>query len=255
MNIQNSFFSLLCSLWLSCLSISCNSSLTLSLFQWSTSRRCRPSLKARGPLGLLSHGTLPLQLPRGGLNSPPLKWKSLAASHWRCARCHANSAPQTQKTGTAYQRKNDLSLKITMILRESYTWTSPWRISIIYYESSSPPLPHVMFFSNRPPFPSAFISRLVSFSPHLLCQVFWGDFAQQKELCVPASKRPSHGPVLVQCHPGLYCQPATASKRGDEEYAAWHGCETSGLDYRAGMQKYKRKSSTLPHLLYVFDVW
>ena len=74
--------------------------LILTLLQWSTSRRCRPSLKARVLLGLATPGTPPPQHLRGALISSLLRWRSPAASRWRCVRCRENSAPQTQKTGT-----------------------------------------------------------------------------------------------------------------------------------------------------------
>lgn len=70
-----------------------------TLLQWSTSRRCLPSLKALGPLEQVSRGILPLPHLKGALSSPLLRWRSPGASRWRCARCHENSALQTQKTG------------------------------------------------------------------------------------------------------------------------------------------------------------
>lgn len=68
--------------------------------QWNTSRRCQPSLKVRVPLGVLFRGTLPPPRLRGLLSLYPQRWKSPAASLWRCARCHGNSVLQTQKTGS-----------------------------------------------------------------------------------------------------------------------------------------------------------
>lgn len=72
----------------------------LAPIQWNTSRRCRPSLKVRVPPGALFRGTPPPPRLRGLLSLYPLRWKSPAASLWRCARCHGNSVLQTQKTGS-----------------------------------------------------------------------------------------------------------------------------------------------------------
>jgi len=91
---SSSSFILFCLIWLF------SNSPSLDPLQWSTSRRCLPSLKALAPLEQRSHGTLPLLRPRGPLSSPLRRWKSPAASHWRCARFYGNSAPQTQNTGT-----------------------------------------------------------------------------------------------------------------------------------------------------------
>lgn len=70
-------------------------------------------------------------------------------------------------------------------------------------------------------------------------QVLRGGFTQQEKLCVPAGQRPSHGPVLVQCHPGRFCQPFTTSQGGDEELAPWYGSQTLGLDCRTGKDRIK----------------
>lgn len=72
----------------------------LAPIQWNTSRRCRPSLKVRVPPGALFRGTPPPPRLRGRLSLYPLRWRSPAASLWRCARCHGNSVLQTRKTGS-----------------------------------------------------------------------------------------------------------------------------------------------------------
>ncbi len=264
-----------------CLTVSSNSlslSRTLAPLQWNTSRRCRPSLRAQGPLVPASPGTPPPPHPRGALSSHPLRWRSPASSRWRCARCHENSAPRTQKTGMlefysfvwyliswyplyflrkkfqpnlnkVAQRKHrngtstPSSSYILFVIIQNFLYTlklfsSLFHLSLISLIAS--------FF--RLPFCSPACFSLCFSSSHLICQVFWGNFIQQKELCVPASKRPSHGSVLVQCHPGWRYKPFTTSEGGDEDHAAWHGGQTSGLDYRAGMQKYRHAASILQDL-------
>lgn len=139
--------------------------------QWNTSRRCRPSLKVRAPLGVLFRGTLPPPLLRGLLSLYPLRWKSPAASLWRCARCHGNSVLQTQKTG---------STDVQTFSGRAFDQES-WSASLWLKAECT-----------------LFVFSLPS------CQVLWGGFINQKEFHVPASKRPSHGSVLVQRHTGQH---------------------------------------------------
>lgn len=121
---------------------------SLTLLQWSTSRRCRPSLRARGPLGPPSRGILPPPHLRGAPSSPLLRWKSPALFRWRCVRCHENSAPRTRKTGTACDsfsvliRKTltDPSLKITKWFRENIVKAFlPHIFSLLISETSFSP--------------------------------------------------------------------------------------------------------------------
>lgn len=144
--------------------------------QWNTSRRCQPSLKVRVPLGVLFRGTLPPPRLRGLLSLYPQRWKSPAASLWRCARCHGNSVLQTQKTGSRD-------------VQTFWLFTFEHRVSVDSFPSEL-----LIWRPHERCFVSLLSSSLSS------CQVLWGDFSNQKELRLPASQRPSHGSVLVQRH-------------------------------------------------------
>lgn len=148
--------------------------------QWNTSRRCQPSLKIRVPLGVLFRGTLPPPRLRGLLSLYPQRWKSPAASLWRCARCHGNSVLQTQKTGS-----RDVQTFLLFTFEHHVPDSCPSELLIWHFD----------WRPNERCFVSLLSSALFS------CQVLWGDFSNQKELCFPASERPSHGSVLVQRHP------------------------------------------------------
>lgn len=142
---------------------------SLAPTQWNTSRRCRPSLKVRAPLEVLFRGTLPPPLLRGLLSLYRLRWKSPAASLWRCARCHGNSVLQTQKTGSK-DVQTFSGWAFHQDLRSASLWLKAECTLVLF------------------PLPSS--------------QVLWGGFVNQKEFHVPASERPGHGSVLVQRHSG-----------------------------------------------------